>query len=75
MTIRVLVVDDQAMVRAGFAALLDAQPDIEVVGQAVDGHDGVLAARELRALPETDQPEPGPGRREPGRRRCRRSSC
>jgi DNA-binding NarL/FixJ family response regulator len=46
MTVRVLVVDDQAMVRAGFAALLDAQPDIEVVGQAADGAEGVRLAAE-----------------------------
>ena len=46
MTVRVLVVDDQAMVRAGFAALLDAQPDIEVVGQAADGEEGVRLALE-----------------------------
>jgi DNA-binding NarL/FixJ family response regulator len=47
-SIRVLVVDDQAMVRAGFAALLAAQPDIEVVGDAGDGRSGVAAARRLR---------------------------
>ncbi len=39
--IRVLIADDQAMVRAGFAALLDAQPDITVVGQAADGREAV----------------------------------
>lgn len=37
MTVRVLIADDQAMVRAGFAALLDARPDIDVVGQAENG--------------------------------------
>ncbi|MFJ8430340.1 response regulator [Kitasatospora sp. NPDC094019] len=37
MTIRVIIVDDQAMVRAGFAALLGAQSDIDVVGDAADG--------------------------------------
>ncbi|MFB6891772.1 response regulator [Kitasatospora sp. NPDC056327] len=37
MTIRVIIVDDQAMVRAGFAALLNAQSDIDVVGDAPDG--------------------------------------
>lgn len=44
MTIRVLIADDQGMVRAGFAALLDAQPDIEVVGQAQDGAQAVTLA-------------------------------
>lgn len=47
MTTRVLIVDDQAMVRAGFAALLAAQPDLEVVGQAEDGAAGVALAAEL----------------------------
>jgi len=46
MTISVLIADDQAMVRAGFAALLDAQEDIRVTGQAADGSEAVtLAAR------------------------------
>jgi len=45
--IRVLLADDQALVRAGFAALLDAQDGIEVVGQAADGADAVRLVREL----------------------------
>ncbi|MET1018963.1 MAG: response regulator, partial [Microterricola sp.] len=46
MTITVLVVDDQAMVRAGFAALLDAHDGIRVTGQAATGAEAVtLAAR------------------------------
>jgi DNA-binding NarL/FixJ family response regulator len=46
--IGVLVVDDQGMVRAGFRMILEAQPDIEVVGEAADGLDAVAAARRLR---------------------------
>jgi DNA-binding NarL/FixJ family response regulator len=45
--IRVLVADDQALVRAGFAALLDAQDDITVVGQAGDGVQAVKLAGQL----------------------------
>ncbi|MHA7306694.1 response regulator [Arthrobacter sp. TMN-49] len=48
MSIRLLIVDDQAMVREGFAALLGAQDDIEVVGQAENGARAVEMARELR---------------------------
>jgi DNA-binding NarL/FixJ family response regulator len=44
MTIRVLIADDQTLVRAGFRALLDSEPDIEVVGEAVDGEDAVRLA-------------------------------
>ena len=41
MTIRVVLVDDQQLVRAGFAMLVDSQPDLEVVGQAADGLEAV----------------------------------
>ncbi|HEX6026698.1 MAG TPA: response regulator transcription factor [Solirubrobacter sp.] len=44
--IRVLLADDQMLVRAGFRALLDAQDDIEVVGEAGDGDEAVRLARE-----------------------------
>lgn len=47
MATKVLVVDDQAMVREGFAALLAAKPDIVVVGDAADGAQAVTAARAL----------------------------
>ncbi|MFE9602688.1 response regulator [Streptomyces hokutonensis] len=46
-TIRVLIADDQQMVRQGFTVLLNAQPGIEVVGQAVDGLDAVVKVAEL----------------------------
>jgi DNA-binding NarL/FixJ family response regulator len=45
--IRVLLAEDQAIVRAGFRALLDAQPDLEVAGEAADGRQAVALAREL----------------------------
>jgi DNA-binding NarL/FixJ family response regulator len=48
MTIRVLVADDQAMVREGFSVLLGAQPDIQVVGEAADGREAVDKAARLR---------------------------
>ena len=48
MTIRVLVADDQALVRAGFVALLDAQEGIEVIGEADTGTRALATARELR---------------------------
>ena len=48
MTIRVLIADDQAIVRSGLTMLLAAQPDLEVVGAAADGREAVRLARELR---------------------------
>ncbi|EGG43385.1 two component system response regulator [Streptomyces griseoaurantiacus M045] len=45
--IRVLLADDQSLVRAGFKALLDAQPDIEVAGEAADGEEALGAVRAL----------------------------
>jgi DNA-binding NarL/FixJ family response regulator len=48
MTIRLLLADDQAMVRQGFGALLNAQDGMLVVGEATNGEDAVRACRELR---------------------------
>jgi DNA-binding NarL/FixJ family response regulator len=45
---RVLVVDDDALVRSALRLMLGGQADLEVVGEAVDGHDGVRRAAELR---------------------------
>jgi DNA-binding NarL/FixJ family response regulator len=47
-SVRVLVADDQEIVRTGLAMILDAQPGIEVVGQARDGREAVALARRLR---------------------------
>lgn len=48
MTIRVVLADDQQIVRAGLTMILDAQPDIEVIGSAADGREAVELARRLR---------------------------
>ena len=47
MAIDVLIVDDQALVRAGFRMILDAETELRVVGEAVDGEDALIAARRL----------------------------
>ena len=48
MTIRVLIADDQELVRAGFAMIIDSRPDLEVVGEAGDGVEVVALAKNLR---------------------------
>jgi DNA-binding NarL/FixJ family response regulator len=48
LSIRILIADDQALVRAGFKMILDAEDDLEVVGEASDGLEAVAMARELR---------------------------
>src|SRR6202042_531237 len=47
-TVRVVIADDQGMVRSGFTTLLNSEPDIEVVGEAVNGQEAVTRAAELR---------------------------
>ncbi len=49
MTIRVLLADDQTLIRAGFKVLVDSAPDLEVVGEATNGREAVDLARKLRA--------------------------
>jgi DNA-binding NarL/FixJ family response regulator len=48
MSTRILIVDDQALVRAGFRTILGAEPDLEVVGEAANGQQAVEEARRLR---------------------------
>jgi DNA-binding NarL/FixJ family response regulator len=45
-TVRIVVADDQELVRAGFSMILDAQPDFEVVAEASDGESAITAVRE-----------------------------
>jgi DNA-binding NarL/FixJ family response regulator len=47
-TVRVVIADDQHLVRAGLKMILDAQPDIEVIGEATNGVEAVALARELQ---------------------------
>ncbi|MCS7476709.1 response regulator [Umezawaea endophytica] len=49
MTIRVLLADDQPLIRAGFHVLIDAAPDLEVVGEAANGHEALTLLRTTRA--------------------------
>ena len=48
MTVRVVIADDQGMVRSGFTTLLNSEPDIEVIGEAVNGAEAVSRAAQLR---------------------------
>ena len=45
MSIRVVLVDDQALIRTGFKMILEAEDDIEIVGEASDGEQGVVTTR------------------------------
>ena len=49
MTIRVLLADDQVLIRAGFKMIIDSEPEFEVVGEASDGGEAIALARTARA--------------------------
>ena len=80
--IRVLIADDQALVRAGFRMILDAEEDIDVVGEASDGAEAVAQAKRLKPdvvlmdirMPELDGIEATKQVVERRRRRRRRGS-
>ena len=55
MSIRILIADDQSLVRTGFRMILDAEPDLDVVGEAVDGREAVDKAK--AAKPKTVEPK------------------
>jgi two-component system, NarL family, response regulator NreC len=60
--IRILIVDDHAILRAGLRMLINMQPDLEVVSEAMDGHEALLKAREMKpdiALMDLTMPKSG----------------
>ncbi|MFQ5340878.1 MAG: response regulator [Anaerolineae bacterium] len=62
MPIRILIADDHGVLRAGLRALLNAEPDVEVVGEAADGHEVLRLARALNPdVVLLDISMPGPG--------------
>ena len=64
MTIRILIVDDHSVIRTGLRTILAAQPDLEVVGEASDGHGAIQLARDLRpdvVLMDISMPGPAGG--------------
>ncbi|MFI9759507.1 response regulator [Streptomyces sp. NPDC051963] len=76
MSIRVVVADDQELVRSGFIMILEAQPDIEVVAEAGDGAEAVAAVQ--RHTPDVlllDIRMPGTDGLEAARQVCAQSSC
>ena len=63
MTVRVVIADDQGMVRSGFTTLLNSEPDIEVVGEAVNGQEAVTRAVAAQARRDPDgRADAGDGR-------------
>ncbi len=82
MSIRVLLADDQALVRGGLRKIVDTEPDMQVVAEAVDGLDAVDAAARSKpdvAVVDIRMPRPGRHRGDPPhpgrRRRARTCAC